>query len=92
MIIAGSTRVGKFPMISGALDWTPVDVVGNSTIELALQQRRSGEVAVHHLVNPHPSTYSELAASLKSLGVRIDPVSAQEWWTAIQAVLVLLPC
>lgn len=86
IIIAGSSRVGKFPILEGALlDWIPVDVVGTSTIELALQRSQSGRVEVHHFVNPRPSTYNDLVDTLNALDIKVAPVSPQEWWGAIEA-------
>ncbi|KAF8884616.1 acetyl-CoA synthetase-like protein [Infundibulicybe gibba] len=86
IIIAGSARVGKFPVVPGVvLDWTPVDTVGHATVELALGVQHNKSTAVHHIVNPTPLTYEDLARDLRTAGVPVSPVPPAKWWTAIQA-------
>lgn len=86
IIIAGSARIGKFPVVPHAiLDWTPVDFVGRSTIELALGEQAPCSTVVHHIVNPTLSTYADMANDLWTAGVPVSPTSPKEWWSAIQA-------
>ncbi|KAK0205569.1 acetyl-CoA synthetase-like protein [Desarmillaria ectypa] len=84
-IIAGSARIGKFPIVPDAVDWIPVDVVASTTVELALQPQKSGVVRVHHVVHPFPSSYKDMVHHLQACGISVVPVSPQEWWTAICA-------
>lgn len=85
LIIAGSARIGKFPVVSGALiDWIPVDVAAHSTIELAFSEQAPGSTSVHHIVNPSPCRSSDIAFHLVAAGVPICPTSPDEWWAAIR--------
>ncbi|KAK0194680.1 acetyl-CoA synthetase-like protein [Armillaria mellea] len=84
-IIAGSARIGKFPIVPDVVDWIPVDVVASTTVELALQPQKCGAVRVHHVVHPFPSSYKDMTRHLQTCGISVVDVSPQEWWTAICA-------
>ncbi|KAJ8516174.1 hypothetical protein ONZ45_g6511 [Pleurotus djamor] len=85
IIIAGSSRIGKFPVVPGAImDWVPVDVVGSTTAELATSKQPSSSVSVHHIVGPAPTTYGTMAEQLQEIGIPLSPVSPREWWDAIR--------
>jgi hypothetical protein len=86
IIIAGSARIQKYPVVSGVcLDWTPVDIVAATTIELALLDQPQSSTTVYHVVNPNLSTYGDLVQHLSAVGVPLVPTSPKDWWAAIQA-------
>lgn len=86
MIIAGSARVGKYPVGQDLpLDWTPVDYVARSTVELALRNEPEGSASVHHITNPTLCTYADMVRCFNEVGLPMEAVSPKEWWAAIQA-------
>ncbi|KAF9001664.1 hypothetical protein BDQ17DRAFT_1358004, partial [Cyathus striatus] len=87
LIIKGSSRIGKFPVPAdpeAKLDWTPVDLVARTTVELALRPSDIGTTETWHIGHPYPITYSKLVSYLSAAGLPMTPASPEEWWEEIK--------
>ncbi|KAL0959586.1 hypothetical protein HGRIS_011296 [Hohenbuehelia grisea] len=86
IIIAGSQRVGSYPVVEGAvIDWVPVDFVGKMMVDLALSISPSADVVdVHHISHPRPASYGDMVRHLTAAGISLKPVSPNTWWQAVQ--------
>lgn len=92
-LVASSKYLGKIPQTLGGMDlvdWVPVDVLGQSIVELAIlpvTDTNQG-AGVYHLVNPHQTTWSELVPavvrSLDASGEKLKTVSIEEWVDALR--------
>ncbi|CAF3951474.1 unnamed protein product [Rotaria sordida] len=82
MICAGGGELGVLPDDCQQVDWIPVnyaaaciaDIVMNTTTEMASPVER-----VHHILNPHVISWSELLEYLQSSGLQFKVISTKEW-------------
>ncbi|KAF3770725.1 hypothetical protein M406DRAFT_34511 [Cryphonectria parasitica EP155] len=91
-LIASSKYLGKLPESLGAMDvvdWVPVDVLGQSIVELATEpvDAKQGAV-VYHLINSKHAAWPKLAATvarcLDPSSQKLQMVSLEEWVTALR--------
>lgn len=102
-LVASSKYLGQLPASlgggagGGVVDWVPVDVLGQSIVELALHRfegrKDSVGAAVFHAVNPQRTTWAELVPTvLRCLGSSssssptsvIKSVSLEAWVDALR--------
>ncbi|PSR81212.1 male sterility protein-domain-containing protein [Coniella lustricola] len=92
-LVASSKHLGKIPKTLGSMDvvdWVPVDVLGQSIVELAALPvtNTNHGAGVYHLVNPQQTTWSELvpavARGLDPSGEKLTIVTFEEWIEALR--------
>ncbi|GAP82911.2 putative thioester reductase domain-containing protein [Rosellinia necatrix] len=95
-LVASSRYLGKLPdsigARLGAVDWVPVDKLGQSVAELALHPRSRDPDAgagatVYHAINPHSTTWAALlpgVARYLGQGRAVEVVSLEAWVAALR--------
>ncbi|KAI1396390.1 hypothetical protein F4819DRAFT_475493 [Hypoxylon fuscum] len=86
-LIASSKYLGKLPTSLGRMemvDWIPVDVLGQSIVELAIRPPKTQRVGatVYHAVNPQQTSWAKLVrivAQYLSREKAIGMVSLEAW-------------
>ncbi|GAB7357574.1 hypothetical protein MBLNU459_g0084t1 [Dothideomycetes sp. NU459] len=86
-LIASSKYLGKIPTSLGSserIDWVPVDVVAKVVVDLLdSTDRYTCDAAVHHVVNPHATTWKALLPKVQS-HLHLEEVSLAEWVEALR--------
>lgn len=88
-LITSSQYLGKIPASLGRtniVDWVPVDILGQSIVELATHAPETGEAGatVFNVVNPHQISWSDLLPVVQQTLRTVEVVSLPEWTTALQ--------
>ena len=88
-LIISSKQLGMIPSTLGPLedlDWVPVDIVSDITIELLFAEQRQGSTIYNHIVNPRSVSWSTLLPAIqRQLGKDIRTVSLADWVKAMKA-------
>ena len=89
-LLSSSQELGKLPQTLGGMertDWVPIDIVSEILVELLLkpQDRKSEKAAVHHIVNPHATTWSALRPAIQEiLSPKCTSIPLTSWLSALQ--------
>ena len=82
MICAGGGEMGVLPEHWQQIDWIPVDYAALGVCDIAIDwstRTAPREERVHHILNPHVISWSELLEHLKSSGLQFITVPIEEW-------------
>ncbi|KAI1142682.1 hypothetical protein F5Y05DRAFT_126811 [Hypoxylon sp. FL0543] len=87
-LIASSKYLGKLPASLGRMDtvdWIPVDVLGESIVELATRplDTRSEGAVVYHTVNPRHTSWANLVPTVARY-LNLQTVSLEAWTEALR--------
>ncbi|KAI0890636.1 uncharacterized protein GGS22DRAFT_194569 [Annulohypoxylon maeteangense] len=87
-LIASSKYLGKLPSSLGRMetvDWIPVDILGESIVELAIHSPSTPEAGatVYHAVNPQRTSWAGLVATVAQ-HLALKTVAWDEWIKALR--------
>ncbi|HBE16220.1 MAG TPA: polyketide synthase [Cyanobacteria bacterium UBA11149] len=76
-LIKGCIQFGKFPLLDGNTNITPVDYISKSIVYLSQQPESLGKT--FHVVNPHPIPWQELFEEIIQLGYPLAGLPYEKW-------------
>ena len=83
LMIRSAVSMGALPTLGDTLTWLPIDVVARVIVELCQSAKQQD---VYHVVNPKALNWTrDLLPMLAAAGLKVEPVSAQEWLSRLAA-------
>jgi thioester reductase-like protein len=86
MICVGGGELGVLPEDGQRIDWIPVDYAAICIVDIVIDistPTAAHSERVHHILNPHVISWSQLLEYLKSSGLRFKVVPNKEWLTQL---------